>query len=256
MTHNSSVVPRHHWLVRYYRAQFRLFLHVFGGLWIIPPPLTALGFAWLRRTQVPKRGTRMNKSIRSRIVIPAALVLGTALVVLLAGCGQRSSTATPIGPAVPGDNIQVTRAPLEEWRVPVTADSRQYAIAFATAIWTYDVAKHSYGDWENAISMFPDAEAAAGAVARSMLPGAPEWRQLVLQRARAHASEVTAGTTPDLEKLKAMHGLPQGFQAYVVRGKQTVQFGKEFKTIDRSLAVSVVCVYTCKLWSASAQTSL
>ncbi|MFI5735005.1 hypothetical protein ACIA49_33140 [Kribbella sp. NPDC051587] len=253
MTHNSSAVPRHHWLVRYYRAQFRLFLHVFGGLRIIPPPLTALGFAWLRRTQVPTKGKRMNKSIRSRIVIPAALVLGTALVVLLAGCGQRS-TSTPVGPAVPGDNIQATRAPLEEWRVPVTADPRQYAIAFAQALWTYDTSKHSYSDWETAISMFPGTEAAA--VARSMLPGAAEWRQLVLQRARAHALEISAATTPELEKLKAMHGLPPGFQAYVVRGKQTVQFGKEFKTIDRLLAVSVVCVYTCKLWSASAQTSL
>ncbi len=255
MTHNSSVAPRHHWLVRYYRAQFRLFLHVFGGLRIIPPPLTALGFAWLLRTQVPKRGTRMNKSIRSRIVIPAALILGTALVVLMAGCGQRS-TGTPVGPAVPGDNIQATRPPLEEWSVPVTADSRQYAIAFARAIWTYDASKHSYSDWENAISMFPSTEASAAAVARSMLPGTAEWRQLVLQRARAHALEISAATTPDLEKLKTTHGLPQGFQAYVVRGKQTVQFGKEFKTIDRSLAVSVVCVYTCKLWSASAQTSL
>lgn len=197
----------------------------------------------------------MNKSIRSRIVIPAALVVCTALVVLLAGCGRRTP-GTAVGPSVPGDNVQVTRAPLQEWKVPVTADSREYAIEFARAIWTYDASKHSYVDWENAVSMFPDAGGSGGAIARSLLPGLAEWRQLVLQKARANALEINAETTPELDKLRNTHGLPQGWQAYVVRGKQTVEFGKESRTIDRSLAVSVVCVYTCKFWSASAQTSL
>ncbi|GAA1713363.1 hypothetical protein GCM10009745_72090 [Kribbella yunnanensis] len=255
MTHNNHIAPRHNWLVRYYRAQLRFWLHALSAVWILPRPLAALGFAWLRRTEVPKRrGSNVNHSIRSKIVIPAALVLGTALVLLIAGCGQRS-TANSVGPAVPGDNVQVTRAPLEQWRVPVTADSHAYAMAFAQAIWTYDASKHSYADWGGGINMFAGAASPSAEVARSMLPGPGEWQQLEAWKARATVSDVTAETTPELAKLKENHGLPPGWQAYVVRGKQTVILGTETKTVQRIAAVSVVCVYTCKFWSGSAQSA-
>ncbi|MFF1819752.1 hypothetical protein ACFVWG_20800 [Kribbella sp. NPDC058245] len=255
MTHNHTAVPRHNWLVRYYRAQFRFWLHVLSAVWILPRPLAALGFAWLRRTEVPKRrGNNVNHSIRSKVVIPAVLVLGTVLVLLVAGCGQRP-TATPVGPAVPGDNVQVTRAPLEQWRVPVTADPHEYAIAFARAIWTYDASRHSYSDWVGGINMFAGATSTSGEVARSMLPGLGEWQQLEAWKARATVADITAETTPELSKLKENHGLPQGWQAYVVRGKQSVVLGPETKTVERIAAVSVVCVYTCKFWSASPETT-
>ncbi|TDC35548.1 hypothetical protein [Kribbella albertanoniae] len=254
MTHNSTAVPRHNWLVRYYRAQLRFYLHVLTALRILPPSLAAAGFAWLRRTEVPKRGNNVNHSIRSKIVIPVALVLGTVLVLLLAGCGERS-TANPVGPAVPGDNVQVTRAPLEQWRVPVTADSHAYAMAFARAIWTYDASRHSYSDWVGGINMFAGAASTSGEVARSMLPGPGEWQQLEAWKARATVTDITAETTPELAKLKENRGLPPGWQAYVVRGKQSVVLGAETRTVERIAAVSVVCVYTCKFWSASAQTT-
>jgi hypothetical protein len=254
MTHNHHTAPRRNWLVRYYRWQFRIYLHVLSAVWIIPPRLAAAGLAWLRRTEVPKRGTTVNHSIRSKIVIPVALVLSTVLVLLVAGCGQRS-TPNPIGPAVPGDNAQVTRAPLEQWRVPVTADSHEYAMAFGRAIWTYDASKHSYSDWVSGINMFADVGSTSAEVARSMLPGPAEWQQLEAWEARGTVSDITAETTPELLKLKNNRELPQGWQAYVVRGKQSVVLGSDTKTVERIAAVSVVCVYTCKFWSGSAQTA-
>ncbi|TDC16403.1 hypothetical protein [Kribbella albertanoniae] len=255
MTHNHHIAPRRSWLVRYYRWQFRVYLHVLSAVWVIPPRLAAAGFAWLRRTEVPKRGTTVkHHSIRSKIVIPAALVLGTVLVLLVAGCGQRSAQS-PVGPAVPGDNVQVTRAPLEQWRVPVTADSHEYAVEFARAIWTYDASKHSYSDWVGGINMFAGAASTSAEVARSMLPGPGEWQQLEAWEARATVTDITAETTPELAKLKDNHGLPQGWHAYVVRGRQSVVLGDETKTVERIAAVSVVCVYTCKFWSGSAQTA-
>lgn len=254
MTHKQHITPRHNWLVRYYRAQFRFCLHVFSALWILPPPLAAAGLAWLRRTEVPKRGRRMSHPTRSKVLIPAALVVATVLVLFVAGCGQRS-TPTPAGTAVPGSTEPLTPASLDEWTVPATADSHEYAIAFARAIWTYDASKHNYTDWVNGISMFADAASSSETVARSMLPGPGEWQQLNLEKARATVTDITAETTPELAKAKAAHGLPQGWQAYMVRGQQTVTLEKQTKTIERIAAVSVVCVYTCKFWSASAQTS-
>ncbi|GAA1602462.1 hypothetical protein GCM10009789_65710 [Kribbella sancticallisti] len=47
---------RHNWLIRYYRAQLRFNLHLFAGLHMLPPPIARAGLAWLRRTEVPKRG--------------------------------------------------------------------------------------------------------------------------------------------------------------------------------------------------------
>jgi hypothetical protein len=55
MTHNHPDVPRHHWLIRYYRAQLKFELHVLTALRIIPPPIAAAVFAWLRRTEVPTK---------------------------------------------------------------------------------------------------------------------------------------------------------------------------------------------------------
>ena len=51
MTHKHSEVPRHHWLIRYYRAQLGFQLHVFTALRIIPAPIAAAGS---RGCAVPK----------------------------------------------------------------------------------------------------------------------------------------------------------------------------------------------------------
>ncbi len=56
MTHNHPAVRRHHWLIRYYRAQLKFELRVLTALRIIPQPIAAVVFAWLRRTEIPKRG--------------------------------------------------------------------------------------------------------------------------------------------------------------------------------------------------------
>jgi hypothetical protein len=47
---------RHNWLVRYYRAQFKFWLHVLAGVYLLPPPAAEAGLRWLRRTATPKRG--------------------------------------------------------------------------------------------------------------------------------------------------------------------------------------------------------
>ncbi|WBQ04408.1 hypothetical protein [Kribbella sp. CA-293567] len=49
-------IRRHNWLIRYYRAQFGLYLRLLAGPRLLPPPVAAAGLRWLRRTAVPKRG--------------------------------------------------------------------------------------------------------------------------------------------------------------------------------------------------------
>jgi hypothetical protein len=56
MTQNHPAVRRHHWLIRYYRAQLKFELRVLTALRIIPQPIAAAVFTWLRRTETPKRG--------------------------------------------------------------------------------------------------------------------------------------------------------------------------------------------------------
>ncbi len=251
MTHNHTGVPRHNWLVRYYRAQLRFNLHVLTAVRILPPPLAAAGFAWLRRTEVPKRGRTMSHPIRSKIVIPAALLLGTALVLFLAGCGQRSSAEKPGTPL--GGNVSPGSARLDEWTRPATGDPEQFAIAFARAIWTYDTSRHTYFDWQDAVSQYSDPDGASAFVARSLLPSLTEWNAMTPHQARATVAAIFAQTTPELEKTKAQREIPAGWQAFIIRGKQTVKLDTGTKVLDRQATISMVCRTTCKFWSGSAQ---
>ncbi|MFG1626196.1 hypothetical protein [Kribbella sp. NPDC049227] len=257
MTHNQYDVPRHHWLIRYYRAQLKFELRVLTALRIIPPPIAAAVFAWLRRTEVPKRGTTVNQSIRSKIVIPIVILLGvTALILALVARWQNSPdghTSTP--------NVEVTVLPgqaepaavrLDVWKRPTTTDPQEFAIAYARAIWTYDTSRHDLTDWQDAVSMFADPPGAAPQVAKSLLPSWTEWDQLELRKAHAVASDVTASTTPQLEKLQHASYAPRGWHGFVIRGVQTTVLDTETTTFRRQATVGIVCTPVCKFWSASA----
>ena len=249
MTHNYHEAPRHHWLVRYYRAQLRFTLHVLSALWLIPRPVAAAGFAWLRRTEVPTKGT----TVKSKLVVPTVMVVGVvALIVMLVVRWQSpgpqfgtAGTTTPSKPAVE----------LNAWRVPATTDPQEFAIAYARAIWTYDTTRHSYVDWQNAVSVFAVAASVAPQVAMSLLPQWAEWDQLQSHKARASVGTVTAAITPELEAMINRSEAPKGWHAYVVHGKQTVVMDTDTRFLDRQAAVAVVCTPLCRFWSATAQVS-
>ncbi|MGW6278447.1 hypothetical protein [Kribbella sp. NPDC055071] len=256
MTHNYTVVPRHHWLVRYYRAQLRFYLRVLTALRLVPPPIAVAGYAWLRRTEIPKRGTKVKSSIRSKIVVPVLVVLGVVvLIVMLVARWQRpdggAGTPSSGGTVVPGE----TAVQLKAWRRPVTSDPREFAVAYARAIWTYDTTRHSYVDWQNAVSVFADPTSAAPEVARSLLPLWSEWDQLSLHKARATVGEVGAEVTPQLQAMASNASAPKGWHAFVVTANQTTILDTETKFVQRQAAVAVVCTPLCKFWSATAQVS-
>lgn len=256
MTHTYHDVPRHHWLVRYYRAQLRFALRVFSALWLIPRPVAAAGFAWLRRTEVPKRGTAVKSSIRSKVLVPVLIIAGVVvLIVMLVARSQggdaRSGTPSSNGTTIPGESpVQ-----LSAWRRPTTTDPQVFAIAYARAMWTYDTRQHSYVDWQNAVSLFADPSSAAPQVAKSLLPQWAEWDQLQLHEARATVGTVTAEITPELKAMINRSEAPAGWHAYVVHGKQTVVMDSDTRFVDRQAAVAVVCTPTCSFWSATAQVS-
>src|SRR5205823_1422281 len=88
-----------------------------------------------RRTQIPRRGTAVKSSRRSKIVVALLAVLGVvALVAMLATRGQGSAdqpgTPNSVVTTLPGEAPQ----PLEGWRRPMTTDPRVFAIAYARAI--------------------------------------------------------------------------------------------------------------------------
>ncbi|WP_329000900.1 hypothetical protein OHA18_41525 [Kribbella sp. NBC_00709] len=256
MTHNFHEVPRHHWLVRYYRAQLRFTLHVLGALWLVPRPVAAAGFAWLRRTEAPKRGTTVKSSSRSKILVPVLIVAGVvALIFMLIARWHspdaKSGTPNSHGTTIPGEPA----VQLEAWRRPTTTDPQEFAIAYARAIWTYDTRQHSYVDWQNAVSVYADPSSAAPQVAKSLLPQWADWDQLQLHKARATVGTVTAEITPELEAMVNRSQAPKGWHAYVVHGKQTVVMDTDTRFLERQAAVAVVCTPTCKFWSATAQVS-
>jgi hypothetical protein len=256
MTHNYPVVPRHHWLVRYYRAQLRFYLRVLTALRLVPPPIAAAGCSWLRRTEIPKRGPKVKSSIRSKIVVPVLVILGVVvLIVMLVARWQRpdDSGGTPSsgGTAVPSE----TAVQLKAWHRPVTSDPREFAVAYARAIWTYDTTLHSYVDWQNAVSVFADPTSAAPEVARSLLPLWAEWDQLRLHQARASVNGIEAEVTPQLQAMANNASAPKGWHAFVVTGNQTTILDTETKFVQRQAAVAVVCTPLCKFWSATAQVS-
>jgi hypothetical protein len=260
MTHNHQQVRRHHWLIRYYRAQLRFELRVLTALRIIPAPIAAAVFAWLRRTEIPKKGTDVNQSIRSKIVIPIVILLAvTALILALVARwqdspDQPSGTPDSAGTAAPGEAGE-TAARLEEWKRPTTTDPKEFAIAYARAIWTYDTTRHSYFDWRDAVSVYADPTGESARVARSLLPMWREWEQLELHKAHASVADVTAETTPKLEAIAREPGARKGWRGFVIRGKQTTVLDNETTIVDRQAAVGIVCASICKFWSASAQVS-
>ncbi|MEV0283489.1 hypothetical protein AB0H36_05145 [Kribbella sp. NPDC050820] len=256
MTHNHHEVPRHHWLIRYYRAQLRFELRVLTALRIVPAPIAAAVFAWLRRTEIPKRGNQVKQSSRSKIVIPVVIGLGAvALILALALRWQDSpedgsATPDPGRTVVPGESGQGP-ARLEEWKRPTTTDPHEFAIAYARAIWTYDTTRHSQVDWENAVSVFADPSGAAPRVATSLLPTWSEWKHLELRKARGTVADITAETTPRLKELE--RNAKPGWRGFVIKGTQTTVLDTETLVVDRQASVAVVCTPTCKFWSATAQ---
>src|SRR3954469_1104128 len=128
MTHNE--VPRHHWLVRYYRTQLALALRVLSALWLIPRPVAAAGIAWLRRTEVPKKGTAVKSKLVPVLIVVGVVALAVILVARWQSPETKSGTPNAEGTSVPGE----TSVQLDAWRRPTTNDPQQFAIAYARAI--------------------------------------------------------------------------------------------------------------------------
>ncbi|GAA2811648.1 hypothetical protein GCM10010522_31790 [Kribbella solani] len=247
-------MPRHHWLVRYYRAQFRFALGVLSALRLIPRPLATAGYAWLRSTEVSMKGAAVKSPIRFKAVVPVLVVVGVIALVWTLVTRWQSPDEPSGTPGVHGTTIpSEPPAELDAWRRPTTTDPREFAIAYARAIWTYDTTRHSYVDWQNAVTVFADPASAAPQVAKSLLPQWPEWDQLQSYKARAIATSITAEITPDLAAMVNRSQAPNGWHAYVVRGKQTVIRDTDTRFLDRQAAVAVVCTPLCRFWSATSQ---
>lgn len=209
-----------------------------------------------RRTYVPLRGTAVKSSSRARAVAALLVVVGVvALVAMLVAGWQRPDnepgSASSVGTTAPAGEPQ----PLAAWRRPTTTEPREFAIAYARAIWTYDTARHGYVDWQNAMSVFADPTSAAPDVAKSLLPQWAEWNQLQLHKAHATAASITAVVTPELQAMGNGGDVPNGWHAYVLHGKQAVVMDTGTRVLDRQAAVAVVCTPICRFWSATSQVS-
>ncbi|TCC36487.1 hypothetical protein [Kribbella speibonae] len=253
MPHIQFRSPGHHLFVQCCRLPVSFAFHVLAAAWIIPQLIAAV---CMRRTTYSKRGTPVKPSSRSKIVVAILVIVGViALVWILIARWQSPDrqTGTPNsgGTVIPGE----TPVQLEAWRPPTTTDPREYAIAYARAIWTYDTAEHSYVDWQNAVGLFADPTSAALQVAKSLLPQWTEWDQLQSREARAVVGGITAEVTPELQAMVNRSQAPRGWHAYVVHGKQTVITDTDTRFLDRWAAVAVVCTPTCKFWSATSQVS-
>lgn len=198
----------------------------------------------------------MNHPIRPQLLLPVAIVLTVVTVVLALVFGspgwdepERKVTEPTILPSE-GDEPP---ARLAAWARPATTDPEAMAIGYARAIWTYDTTKHSFDDWQDAVSVFADPSGEGPRIARSLLPLFPEWQQLELHNARASANHITAEVTPEMKRLQQSATAPKGWSGFVVHGKQTVVLDTETVVVDRQAAVGVFCTSICKFWSATAQ---
>ncbi|TDX04044.1 hypothetical protein [Kribbella sp. VKM Ac-2566] len=256
MTNFHLRPPSHHLFVQCCRAPVKLASHLFVAAWIIPQLVAAVGSAALRRTEIPERGKPVKSSSRSRVVIAILAVVGVVALIAMVVVRWQSPDATG-GTSNSGGTTFPAEAPrqLEAWSRPTITDPRAFAIAYARAIWTYDTARHSYVDWQNAVSVFADPTSAAPQVARSLLPQWAEWDQLQSHKARAVARGISAEVTPELEVMIKRGHAPAGWHAYVVHGTQTVVTDADTRFLDRQAAVAVVCTPTCKFWSATSQVS-
>ncbi|MFD7161465.1 hypothetical protein ACFV9C_43250 [Kribbella sp. NPDC059898] len=200
----------------------------------------------------------MKSSRRSKILIVLLAVVGVVVLIVSLMSSWQTPSKRSGAAANPGATIvpPVSAQQLEAWRRPNTTDPRQFAIAYARTIWSYDTTRHSYVDWQNAVSVYADpTSAAAPEVAKSLLPQWSEWDQLQLHKARATASDMTAQITPELEAMVNRSEAPPGWHAYVMRGRQTVVLDTGTRILDRQAAVAVVCTPNCRFWSATPQVS-
>ncbi|WP_344215765.1 hypothetical protein [Kribbella sancticallisti] len=198
----------------------------------------------------------MRSSNRSRIVFAVLVVVGAVALTAMLAARWKSAESSPER-LTSGATTFRAEAPkeLEVWRRPTTTDPREFAIAYARAIWTYDTTRHSYTDWQNAVSVYADPSSVAPQVATSLLPQWAEWEQLQQHKAHATTTAVTLEVTPELNAMPHRGQAPPGWHAYVVYGKQTVVTDTGTKFLDRQAAVAVVCTPTCRFWSATAQVS-
>ncbi|TCC34951.1 hypothetical protein [Kribbella sindirgiensis] len=248
--------PSHHLFVQCCRAPFKLASHLFVAAWIIPQLVAAAGSAAVRRTELTTKGMPVKSSSRPRVAVAILAVVGVAALIAMVVARWQSPDETR-GTASTGGTTYPVEAPrqLEAWARPTTTDPRAFAIAYARAIWTYDTSRHSYVDWQNAVSLFADPTSAAPQVAKSLLPQWAEWDQLQSSKAHAVVGGITAEVTPALEAMINRGQALPGWHAYVIHGKQTVITDTDTRFLDRQAAVAVVCTPTCRFWSATAQVS-
>lgn len=256
MTKNYLRPPAPQQFVRSFRAPAGFAFGVFAAASFIAHCCTAVGSAQQRRTEMSKRGRTVKSSSRSRIAIALLVVAGVVglvamLVVRWQSPDDQPGTATSVVTTIPAPTPQQ----LEAWRRPTTTDPHAFAIAYARTIWTYDTTRHSYVDWQNAVSVYADPTSAAPEVAKSLLPQWAEWDQLHLHKAHATAAGITAKVTPELEAMVNHSQAPEGWHAYVIQGKQAVVLDTGTRILDRQAAVAVVCTPICKFWSATSQVS-
>lgn len=253
MTNIRLRPPSHHLFVQCCRMPVTLASHLFVAAWVLPQLAATVGSAALRRGEISKRGNPVKFSTRSRTIAILAVVGVIALLAVLVAGWQRSGEQSGRSSSTTYPEEAPTQ--LEAWTPPTTNDPREFASAYARAIWTYDTSLHSYVDWQNAVSVFADPASAAPQVARSLLPQWAEWDQLESYKARAVVGGITTEVTPELEAIINRGQAPSGWHAFVVHGTQTVITDADTRFLDRKAAVAVVCTPTCRFWSATAQVS-
>ncbi|GAA3598381.1 hypothetical protein [Kribbella ginsengisoli] len=152
------------------------------------------------------------------------------------------------------DGIGESAPVLDAWRRPTTTDPKAFALAYATAVWTYDTAAHDYYTWRDAVSVFADPmDSAAARIARTLLPYEEQFRQLKLHGAKASVSSPTADVTPQLKALEHDPRAPAGWHSYLVRATQSSVVDGTTSTATRQATVAVVCQPQCRFWSASSE---
>jgi hypothetical protein len=204
----------------------------------------------------------MRRVWNSKLAAPL-IILGLLIVLIFAlvirwhdtpgvarGEPGQSGSDEPAGASEPQSTQQAQQA---AWVRPATTDPKEFAVAFGTAIWSYDSTVHSYFDWQDAVTAFanPLESPDAGRVARSMLPAAMQWEELKVHEAHATVREVTAATTPELEALGRDPRAPAGWHGFVVRGLQESVLDGDTATSQRHVTVGVICRPRCSFWSAS-----
>lgn len=197
--------------------------------------------------------------MRARLVVLGSLALVCAATVAGIAFHRDGSSgrAAERVPQSPGQSDS-PKADLSryEWQVPVTADGRQFAKAFATAIWTYDTRLDTYEQWRLAVGSFadPDGPPASADVARALLPVWQQWDELAGHGARAAPRVLRVDVPPEIEALRKDGRVPVGWQGFVVSADQAVTADGRTTVEPRHVSVAVVCSSRCFLWSATPET--